>query len=133
MTCVVLAALGGAVSMPEPASAQLPGSGYTFDRQWNCGLFYGNQSCWFNGVLGYNSASDHSWGWASADYDGSGSVGVAVAGGTNIQSYFGASGTNLARACYLASCNDQDSRQMGVDVAHPYDSQRHTIYGHAEA
>jgi hypothetical protein len=58
-TVVALAALATSAWGAGPAGAQLPGSGYTFDRQWNCGLFYGNQACWFDGVLGYNSGYSH--------------------------------------------------------------------------
>lgn len=123
-----------ALMVVPTAQAQLPGSGYTFDQYWNCGLIYSSQLCWYPGVLGYNSSYNHSWGPGSADYDGSGSPRVSIAGGTGSYTYFGADGARLARACYSYTCNDQDSVQMGMSVTHfAGGSIRHTINGHGKA
>lgn len=127
---------------PTAGAAGLPGSGYTFDVTWDCGLIYGShsQSCYAPGnCLGTGCASSHTYGWGSADYDGGGSVQVRVYAGCssagtcgNIPEFYNY-GTNLARACYDSfSCDDQDSRSYKMFVSQG-DSNRHTIYGHGKA
>jgi len=136
----VLVLLGGLPSTPSARAAcsgsNCPGSGYTYDRYWNCGLIYNVSihSCYFPGVLGNPQGYQHTWGWASADYDGGGTVPVGVQGVDDNGSVdFGASGSNLARACYYSSCNDNGSDWLDVHVYHGSASGRHTIYGHAKA
>jgi hypothetical protein len=139
VSAVALALAAAAINASSGSAAYgcsgvgcLPGSGYTFDRTWNCGLFYGypTQDCWFPGVLGQPPSSKHTWGWGSADYDGVGHFNVAIyaPGG------FYSEGDRLARACFYSSCNDQGGTLLDVLVRH-YDGSgvRHTIYGHAKA
>lgn len=121
---------------PAPAAAYcegtgcLPGSGYTFDKTYECGLIYERaiQECWYPGVLGEPPGERHTWGWGSADYDGSGTVPVIVLG----ELFFG-HGNNLARACYANNCDDQNIYSLHILVGHTESGARHTIIGHAEA
>jgi len=139
VTAIAAVALAAAAAAPKASAAFgcsgtgcLPGSGYTFDRTWNCGLFYGypTQDCWYPGVLGPPPSSKHTWGWGSADYDGVGHFDVAISapGG-----FFGRS-DRLARACFFSSCNDQGGTLLDAFVRHYAGSGiRHTIYGHTKA
>ena len=75
------------------------------------------------------NANSHTWSWGSTDYDGAGSIQVFIT-----TADFGASGTNLTRACYYASCNDQDVRFSTIWMSHyTVSGASHTIYGHAKA
>lgn len=132
MTPALACMAGGPTSS---ASAQLPGSGYTFDRFWNCGQVRAFQNCFFPGVLGFDPSQNHTWGWGSADFDGAGSPLVTiVAQNTNTGSFFGATAERLARACYLSSCNDQDGDFMLIRVGHGRDGDTlRTIFGHGKA
>ena len=126
----------------EPAIAQcsgsgcLPGSGYTFDRTWNCGSRPAGTKCWWPGYIAHPSGRTHSWGFGSADYDGSGQVNVTVTGCSWIETtqclvHFSASATNLARACWYASCNDQDHLLVDLWVRNNQGPAR--VIGHGKA
>lgn len=108
----------------------LPGSGYTFERVWDCGQIHSETICFYNGVTSRGSATAHTWGWGSAAYNGEGSVTVLLDASISTFSYFGGAGTNLIRACYNDNCNDQESVLMDMDVAN---TGFHTIFGHGEA
>lgn len=141
---IALVALLTVVSWPADARAQcngqscLPGSGYTFDVNWNCGLIYGSnsgalQKCWEPGncISGGGApacAHQHTFGWGSADYDGGGGVFVYIQTGNYS---WGSVDWNLARACALSSCNDTTASSY-LQVYHN-GTGRHTIYGHGKA
>jgi len=108
----------------------LPGTGYTIDRTWDCGQIHSETLCWFNGVTSRASATQHTWGFGSAAYNGEGSVSVAIEATTGTIDPFGSSGTNLARACFENNCNDQESTSLYENVSN---SGFHTIFGHGEA
>lgn len=57
---------------------------------------------------------------------------ISTEAGTLQQSIWGASGTNLARACYYNNCNDQSFYNWLVSVSN-HSGYAHTITGHAEA
>lgn len=122
---------------PSPLSSCLPGSGYTgTPPQWNCGVLAVGSDCWSrdtsSGTTSFSNGTYHSWGWGSADYDGGGSTTVTICAKSapnDEACAFGAGGTNLARACYYASCNDQDSWTGWKILIATYPA--HTIYGKA--
>jgi hypothetical protein len=133
---MVVVVVAGACAGTAVANNSPPGSGYTFDRQWSCGLVYGAsvQKCWFDGVLGYNSSFNHSWGWGSNDYDGGGTVPLQAEGRTGATLFFYGAGDNYTTACYYLSCNDQGVYLMGFAISHTEGANiRHTLYGHAKA
>ena len=106
----------------------LPGEGYTFDMYFNCGVIEGQKdACFPPGTKNIDNREDHTWGWGSADYDGSGDVAVCVKGDG-----MGDCNPNLARACVYASCNDQDTGAMAIWVSHQH-THGHTVYGHGKA
>jgi hypothetical protein len=105
----------------------VPGSGYTFDRTWNCGAF-NTASCYYNGTTSSGSATANHWGWGSASYDGAGDVFVCIQG----ESYFVGCAYNLARACFYASCDDQDAVQFFLFVRNQ-SGVSHTVSGHGLA
>ena len=138
---VTLAAFAG---WPSEARAQcsgqtcLPGIGYTFDVQWNCGLIWGSnsgalQKCWEPGnciseQVAPACSHEHTFGWGSADYDGGGGVFVYI---QTANYAWGSVDWNLARACALSNCNDTTAGSR-LEVHHN-GSTRHTIYGHGKA
>lgn len=109
----------------------LPGNGYSFDQHWNCGqISLRDEVCYAAGTRDEAWADRHSYGWASADYDGGGSIKVCV------RTYrFADCGYNLTRACYYSSCNDQNvDKRLIVWVSNAEENgSRHTVYGHAKA
>src|SRR3954470_3986429 len=122
-------------------SGCLPGGGYTWDSGvWNCGLIYSNQACFQPGnCLGLSCARVHTFGWGSADYDGSGKPTVVVTA-ICIESFcteadgFSAAGIKLARACRFNDCDDQDYGGFKMGVQHAAGgTTRHTILGHGKA
>lgn len=122
---------GSGGSSPNQPSC-LPGSGYTYDTTWNCGVTAPDQDCYQPGRFLYENGEIHTWGWGSADYDGAGAVTVTVcAGGAGSCSWY-ANGYNHARACALNNCNDTTANsKMSV---HPFSgSGNHTVYGHGKA
>jgi hypothetical protein len=139
---VVLAASAVGISA-QNAVAQcngascLPGSGYTWDNYWNCGLIYSGQWCYQPGnCLGVSCADRHTFGWGSADYDGSGTIFVYIglSGGSAPRAALGG-GYGLARTCWRNDCNDQDAYTMYglVSWQKAGSTARHTIIGHAKA
>ncbi|HZV76043.1 MAG TPA: hypothetical protein VFF79_20215 [Conexibacter sp.] len=120
-----LAVVGGPASGVASAdctsggSSCLPGSGYSFDSVWDCGVIAENVDCYANG--------NHTWGWGSASYSGSGSTYVCI----RLSGYALGCGTNLARTCYAASCNDQSVVAFPASVENF--GAPHTISGHAKA
>jgi hypothetical protein len=113
----------------------LPGSGYTFDVTWNCGAIQtdSGEYCYYNGTLSWSAATKHTWGWGSAAYNGTGTTWVCVeAQFDSGADSFGGCGTNLARSCYFANCNDQDSVYLRMNVQN-HGANAHTIWGHGEA
>jgi hypothetical protein len=102
-------------------SACLPGTGYVEDRIWNCGSIAANVGCY------YASGGNYHWGWGSADADAGPSAWVCIQGG----SYFAGCAYGNARACFSASCNDQDALAFPMWVRHSYGSSR-TISGHGQ-
>lgn len=109
-------------------SGCLPGSGYTFDQSWNCGVIAPIQRCWYNATTSEGSATQHTWGWGSAAYNGAGNVYVCI--GT-VPNYFIDCGTNLARGCFDSNCNDQDSIWFKEWVYQ--NTGNHTVWGHGKA
>jgi hypothetical protein len=104
----------------------LPGSGYTFNIYWDCGVLAANTPCWYPGTTNLNNAIAHTWCWGSADYDGGGNTQVCV---STVLS-FGGCGLNLWRSCYYSTCNDQNEWNTPIAVSA---TANHTITGHAEA
>lgn len=129
---VVLAVLAAGHVQPASANCQgsgcLPGSGYTFDRTWDCGVIGPVVRCWYNATTSESSATQHTWGFGSAAYNGAGSVYVCVGTAPN---YFIDCGTNLARGCYDSNCNDQDFIWFKEWVYQNTGS--HTVWGHGLA
>jgi hypothetical protein len=112
----------------------LPGSGYTQDTTWNCGVLGTSATCYANGATIIGNAVLHTWGWGSAAYNGAGNVGVCLnaVNSAGTQAFWGDCGTNLARASALDQpCNDQDSTnyKLGVFLQ---GSNPHTIHGHGK-
>ena len=109
----------------------LPGTGYSYNNYFDCGVIDPWVKCWNEGTKSYSSGRSAGYGYGSASYSGAGSTGVNIAGETTSVSYFGDGGLNLARACYSNSCNDQDAVFMHLSVEST--GTNHTITGHAEA
>jgi hypothetical protein len=107
-------------------SSCLPGAGYTEAPTWDCGAI-STETCYYFGTTSASFATARSWGWGSASYGGTGTVFVCIQGDV----YFVGCGDNLARACFLASCDDQDS--VAFNIAVENFTGTHTINGHAEA
>lgn len=115
------------VAASAPASADcttggiscLPANGYINHDIWNCGAINSGARCF------YASGSRLDWGWGSASDDGSPDAVVCVTG----TGYFSACAGDLARACFRANCDDQDSFSFTLFVEHTYGSAR-TISGH---
>lgn len=105
----------------------MPRKGYTVDRLYDCGQIRGGTICWANGTTQPDRTEWHHWGWGSADYDGSGAPVVCVGG------MFSDCRQRLARACYYASCNDQDIEADAIGIHHGHHDHNHTIFGHAKA
>jgi hypothetical protein len=132
------AAVSAALVSATPAGAAcggyscLPGSGYTFDQTWGCGVIPANGTCYAPGVTSRSNAEAHTYGYGSAIYNGSGNPVICVAaiiqGGTYVP--FGWCGNSLARACYLDSCNDVGTA-TNMTVA-PQNT-AHTVSGHGKA
>jgi hypothetical protein len=118
---------GGSGCLPQ-------GGGYTYDSgSWNCGPIntQDGTNCWANGTTVADNGVRHTYGWASAAYNGSGTT--TVCAGFQNGAAFGC-GTNLARICYQANCNDQDSTSVRVSVQNwSPGGIFHTVWGHAEA
>jgi hypothetical protein len=119
----------------SPASAAcggpscLPSGPYNADATWNCGATA--QVCLAAGTVTWGSASIHSWGWGSADYDGGGTITVCFAGEDGPGSgVFGSCGSNLARSCFFSSCVDQSVINLAAGVWSSGSS--HTVNGHAK-
>lgn len=128
------------ISVARNARAQcsgtscLPTTGYTWDREWNCGAFYSVQACWFPGYRPPGSHHGHTWGWASARHTASASVRVRLdllwqSQGPAVVS---AEGWDLARLCYYTRCGDQDSQLLHVRVGHHNQSSPKTVLGHGK-
>lgn len=144
MASLVLTAYVAALGHTDGAQAQcsgtycLPGPGYTFDKYWNCGLTYSAQNCFDPGnCLGLSCANVRMIGWASADYDGAGSVPLGVIAlcydCTTSDGDWSGSGINLARACRYTDCRRNTTRSYQTTVQHYSGGQtRHTIYGHSK-
>lgn len=116
----------GADCLTGSSSGCLPGSGYTFNIYWDCGVLAANTPCFYPGTTNSSNAILHTWGWGSADYDGGGNTQVCVQ-----EVYaFGGCGLNLWRACYRSDCNDQNEWNAALYV---YATANHTITGHGEA
>jgi hypothetical protein len=135
----VLAVFGGHTGVASAdctsgGSGCLPGSGYTYDSgAWDCGPIntQGGQNCWANGTLNVDNAVSHTYGWASAAYNGAGTTTVCIAFQNGAAS---GCGTNLARICYLASCNDQNGTSVKVTAQNwSPGGVFHTVFGHAKA
>jgi hypothetical protein len=131
---------GAVLGLAHRAGAQnLPGTGYTADYTWNCGQLApsGTQTYYQPGnCLGPSCATRHSYGWGSADYDGTGTVGLEVATTCNSSGCpynWGNQGFNLVRACYAyPGCNDQDAHLYFMDVRNLSAGYR-KILGHGKA
>lgn len=114
----------------------LPGSGYSLDRQWNCGYLVSANSCWYNGgnIGAQQTAAigpEHTWGWGSVDYDGGGSTTVYMCARNSAGSCaFSGFGTNLVRVCYSGTCNDQGGAWLRIYMR---TNPGHTVYAHAKA
>lgn len=113
----------------------LPGSGYTLDSVWDCSVISRGTNCIANGTTTPMYGVSHTWGWGSAAYNGAGSTSVLIENlggdkGTGLGMY--ATGSNLARTCYLSNCNDQGSDSFLLLVQNT-GSNAHTIYGHGKA
>lgn len=109
-------------------SSCLPGTGYTTDDIWGCGVIGDRDDCYFDSAKNNPGlATPRSWGWGSASYTGAGDAWVCVNGAT----YFFACATDLARACYYASCLDQSVASFLIYVENF--TGLHTISGHAQA
>lgn len=111
-TLLVCFALLAAAAPPSVSAADCTsggssctiGSGYSLPLLgWSCGI--NTENCYYAGTTTLGSARSNSWGWGEASYSGAGSVFVCVQayGG-----YFVGCAYALARACYYASCDDQD-------------------------
>lgn len=129
ITAFVLAAVVAAVGLAWTSNAEaacagsncLPGSGYTYDTTWSC-LSSGNP-CWGTG--------GHTYGWASASYSGGGNTAVCVGLWYGDSTRVSGCGTNLARICYLSTCNDQSTVYLTPSAS--TGGERHTVNGHAKA
>lgn len=108
-------------------SSCLPGTGYGSDVTWACSINTGT-NCYYNNTTSSGSARSDSWGWGSASYSGAGSVFVCIQG----SGYFVGCAYTLARACYYASCDDQDLVSFLIYVRNE-SGVTHTIDGHAMA
>ena len=129
---VLLLALAGSSSTASAdcttgGSGCLPGSGYTLDDTWNCGAI-NTAWCYYDSTTSSGSAASTSWGWGSAAYNGAGDVYVCIQG----SSYFVGCAYNLARACFYASCDDQDLVAFALFVRNQ-SGFAHTIFGHGLA
>jgi hypothetical protein len=111
----------------------LPGSGYTYDSTpWDCGAINSLDGtyCYANGTLTQGSGVRHSYGWGSAAYNGAGTTTVQII----LYNHSSSSGTNLARVCWFASCDDQTTDPIWALVGNfSTGGTRHTVFGHAEA
>ena len=144
---LALVLVGVFASVPAPAQTPcqgdscLPTTGYTYDTHWNCGGFYGNQVCYQPGAcLNYICADAHTFGWGSADYDGSASLNVRIAADPATATAFPSfsnSGGSLARACRRRDCVDTDlaDQRYWERVSHDHlnHAHTHTIKGHGKA
>jgi hypothetical protein len=140
-----VAAFGIAAALSAPSAQAicqsssggcLPGSGYTLDVTWNCGVLAsgGSDRCYYNATKSGASAITHTFGWGSSDYDGGGSTSVGLDASTTSTSYFGGWGTNILRSCYNDNCNDQSGTYMRMSVFQSdTNGAGHTIYGHGKA
>jgi hypothetical protein len=123
LVCLTVSSPAGA-DCTTGGSSCLPGSGYADpDVQWSCAINAAN--CYWNSVTDARLASLDDFGWGSAAYNGAGSVFVCVRGG----GVFVGCAYNLARACYSASCNDQDIVNIELYVQNQ-SGVTHTIEGH---
>jgi hypothetical protein len=102
---------------PDPLPMCLPGSGYTLDVSWNCGAHTSAANCYYNGVLSKAHAARHTWGWGSADFDGSGNPTVCVAAEGSTQTVWGQCAAKLVRVCAKSNCADDDN-YLFLDVFH---------------
>jgi hypothetical protein len=119
-------------------SGPLPGSGYTATYSYNCGVLHDggpNQFCFSQGTRSAANASYHTYGWGSADYDGTNPGSVLVC--TNLEiTGAGNCDYNYARACvYPPQCNDpgDSSNWRGRHVVWLASSPPHTVNGKAKA
>jgi hypothetical protein len=143
LVAVVIGLCSAAPAVADPPTGgPLPGAGYTYDQHWNCGAFSHVQGCYFPGTLGDPGTSyRHTWGWASADYDGGTDLGVRIDGVIGAICYICGQGNELVRACYNGGnpCPDQNATLFGISVGWfvwpngGSTNANHTIYGHAEA
>lgn len=132
---VALIGAAATLNFSSSASAQLPGSGYSFDAYWNCGYLPSGRACAEGDGGGIIDAGPgthtHTFGWGSADYDGFGSTQLSIdALPTGSGRTWGGRGENVARACFSATCNDQGSYQY---IMYFTTSPSHTVYGHGKA
>jgi hypothetical protein len=125
LTALLTTMLFAATSAPASAdcttggSGCLPANGYSSHDIWNCGSIRAGSNC------AYGGGSRIDWGWGSASDDGSPDAFVCVVG----TGFFSGCSFDLARACFAASCDDQDSFLFTLYVNHTYGSGR-TISGH---
>lgn len=129
LAAMLLAAGAGsaAADCTTGGSSCLPTTGYSTDDTWSCGVIDELDNCYFDSTKNSGLATPRSWGWGSASYSGAGSTWVCINGG----SYFFACSTNLARACFRATCSDQSTASFLEWVENFTGA--HTVYGHGMA
>ncbi len=140
MALALVAALAGA-AQANHSYGPMPGSGYTFDSNWQCGWIYSGANCYQPGgvCLTFSCGHNHSFGWASVDEDHAAVVDVQVraeyvSGGG--YGDWGIDGHDLVRTCYAwaSGCNDPpDSYMYKLRVKHWNDGSYYVIKGHGKA
>lgn len=135
VTVVIASAVGAvliALALATNAFAHL--YGFSFDRYWSGKC---DNVCFDSQV--------HTYGFHSADYDGSGNLEVCTAArkisdspGSFGRLLYQACGNRLARDCYhirqyYPHCGDQDGSLYHHYMLQGHLGHAHTLYGHAEA
>ncbi|MDO8186372.1 hypothetical protein Q5424_18715 [Conexibacter sp. JD483] len=124
------------LSASQPATADcvsgggsscLPGAGYVNSVSWSCVI--DTADCYYDSVTDSSRAASSDFGWGAASYSGAGSVFVCIRA-TGSLPFIGCA-YDLARACALASCDDQDLVLMKVLVQNQ-SGVSHTINGRAQ-
>jgi hypothetical protein len=128
VVCAVAAVRG------EPAAADPPGTGYSFDSYWGCGVIPAGGDCWDHGTFNFNNAVNHTTGWAYTIYQGTGDTFVCVEiyspGPHNFDD--STCNTDEAAVCYRSTCNDQDGNPDIRTTMFPA-YHNHTLAGHLKA